>query len=562
MKFLHPCSFLRFNCYLLTFAICFISGLSVHAQTFVTNDGQYEISIDTTGFATIEDYLGTDVSVVIPNIVFTGPSALVVRVIGFSSFAFSSLEFVSIPASVEEIEAFAFRGNSALSTIELSEGVKTIGPHAFASTGLESIVIPSTVESLSSTAFRRTPLRGITVAENPDISANFFATDDALFSADGTEFVYFLRRDDSTPYRIPDGVEVIQHSAFYRADNLSGIEFPHSLKRVESDAFREADSIEAVDLPVGVTDIGIYAFYDIDQLTDVVIRGNIQNIGEGAFGKPRPENGSTQQPLDRVLFFSDAPDISIYMDDDPVFENMNPTVFFYSDAAGFTTPTWEGLPSVELQVETVPGFGEIRPVPHQENVFFNERFGRLDFGLNLSNRTAAFSEGLQTELIAFSDSFVASAEYGQVTPGGDEGWLYSELFGWTHFGEDFSQYGGWVSTERFGWMKFEQAGGETYLWANHLQTWLSVNQNGSFFSFDIGLMVPITGTLNRYGTRIGRVTADQTLPAGWLASDVFGFVWFARDGTATWFWSDNRQEWIGITPEGGLWSTAEGQFLN
>jgi len=74
-------------------------------------------------------------------------------------------------------------------------------------------------------------------------------------------------------------------------------------------------------------------------------------------------------------------------------------------------------------------------------------------------------------------------------------------------------------------------------------------------------MVPQAGSLTRYNTRIGMVTADLSNPQGWLRSDRFGYVWFARDGAAVWFWSEARKEWIGITSGGGLWSTKENRFL-
>jgi len=68
------------------------------------------------------------------------------------------------------------------------------------------------------------------------------------------------------------------------------------------------------------------------------------------------------------------------------------------------------------------------------------------------------------------------------------------------------------------------------------------------------------------GRRVGWSTEPGS---GWgaevdverLRSDRFGYVWFARDGTGVWFWSETRKEWIGITPQGGLWSTAEKRFL-
>jgi hypothetical protein len=149
-----------------------------------------------------------------------------------------------------------------------------------------------------------------------------------------------------------------------------------------------------------------------------------------------------------------------------------------------------------------------------------------------------------------------SDEYGVLSLTGATQWVYSSFFGWTHFGEDENQYGGWVNTERFGWMKFEAAGENTYLWAPLMNSWMAVNGDGSFFSFQWGQLTP--EGLTRYQSSIfgGLTTGDF---GGWVSSDRFGWMWANGDGT--WFWSETRQEWLGVTAEGGIWSTKDERFL-
>jgi len=190
-------------------------------------------------------------------------------------------------------------------------------------------------------------------------------------------------------------------------------------------------------------------------------------------------------------------------------------------------------------------------------------FGELSFANGGADTTRAFSHSLQSDLFDNS-SRIYSPLYGVLSPNpwGFPNWVVSEFFGLVHFGTTGEQYGGWVSSERFGWMRFvADAGGNPYLWVDHLRTWLSINPDGTFHSFDFGRMVPQAGSLTRYNTRIGMVTADLSNPRGWLRSDRFGYVWFARDGAAVWFWSESRKEWIGITSGGGLWSTKQNRFL-
>jgi cyclophilin family peptidyl-prolyl cis-trans isomerase len=216
-----------------------------------------------------------------------------------------------------------------------------------------------------------------------------------------------------------------------------------------------------------------------------------------------------------------------------------------------------------VQVGTVvqTAFGPLSPV--NGNQYFSPVFGQLEFPEEDTGSSLAFSHSLQGDLVS-ENSEVFSMQYGRLTPNPwwVPQWVVSEFFGLVHFGVDADQYAGWVSSERFGWMRFVAAGdGNRYLWVHRLQTWMAVNPDGSFHSFDFGWLVPEPGSLTRYNSRIGILIDDEHNPEGWLRSDRFGFVWFARDGTGVWFWSANRNEWIGITPDGGLWSTAEARFI-
>jgi hypothetical protein len=206
-------------------------------------------------------------------------------------------------------------------------------------------------------------------------------------------------------------------------------------------------------------------------------------------------------------------------------------------------------------------FGTVRQIG--PNAFRSELFGELSFENGGSSNTRGYSHSLQTSLVDQAGG-IFSPLYGRLTPNpwDVQQWVVSEFFGLVHFGQNAEQYAGWVSSERFGWMRFVDAGGgNRFLWVHRLQTWMAVNSDGSFHSFDFGWLVPEPGSLNRYNSRIGVLIDDEHNPDGWLRSDRFGFVWFARDGTGVWFWSSSRNEWIGITPDGGLWSTAEGRFL-
>jgi hypothetical protein len=187
-------------------------------------------------------------------------------------------------------------------------------------------------------------------------------------------------------------------------------------------------------------------------------------------------------------------------------------------------------------------------------VFTGGGFGQVTFS-PVGPRTYAFSESLGAWLLNGLQG-VRSHEYGALSAAGDPGWLISSHYGFVHFGATGSQYGGWVWSERFNWMKFESAGSERYLWVPMMNSWMSVNADGTFFSFEWRHITP--QGMNRYHSSVfgGLTTGDF---GGWVASDRFGWMWANGDGV--WFWSESRQEWLGVTPEGGIWSTAENQFI-
>jgi pimeloyl-ACP methyl ester carboxylesterase len=206
-------------------------------------------------------------------------------------------------------------------------------------------------------------------------------------------------------------------------------------------------------------------------------------------------------------------------------------------------------------------FGMVRQTA--ANRFDSQVFGELSFDNSGLSHVGGYSYSLQTPLLDQAGG-IFSPLYGRLTPNpwNIPQWVVSEFFGLIHFGRDEEQYDKWVYSERFGWMGFVQAdNGVSYLWVEELLTWIAVTSDGNFISFDFGWLVPEPGSFTHYNSRIGTLIHDAHNPKGWLRSDRFGFVWFARDGTGVWFWSSNRNEWIGITPEGGLWSTAEGRFL-
>lgn len=145
-------------------------------------------------------------------------------------------------APVVEIEAYAFRGNIAITAIDLSEAtnLKTIGDEAFAGTDISKLTIPGNVETIGGWIVKGcSSLSKITLEE---------------------------------------GVKNLSQSSFYGAA-VKSIKIPSTITEIPAYCF-EASAIESVDLHNGITSIGDGAFFNCSGLTELTIPGSVQSIGQ------------------------------------------------------------------------------------------------------------------------------------------------------------------------------------------------------------------------------------------------------------------------------------------
>jgi hypothetical protein len=189
--------------------------------------------------------------------------------------------------------------------------------------------------------------------------------------------------------------------------------------------------------------------------------------------------------------------------------------------------------------------------------FQSAKFGRVIVQENPATSNLAWVPGLGSFLDAQGWGEWSSPEYGNVQRANNNpGWLISSRFGWTHFAPNAQTYDGWTWTERFNWMKFERPGNDVFLWVPMMRSWMAVQPDGTFHSFEWGTLRP--QGMNRYDSSIfGSLTTGDF--GGWVSSDRFGWMW--ANGYGTWFWSQTRQEWLGVTPDAGIWSTRGEHFL-
>lgn len=168
------------------------------------------------------------------SILYSGKKYTVTK-IGMGAFN-STLEEVTLPHTLDEIEDSAFFKCSSLTEITIPEGVTKIGTNAFyGCSQLTSITIPSTITNMD-TAF----------PSNPKLSQ----------------------------VTLTNGISRISSSAFKDCTGLTEIKVPTSVYEICSDAFNGCTGLKSVLLEKNINIINRNAFKDCTNLNDVKYNGH------------------------------------------------------------------------------------------------------------------------------------------------------------------------------------------------------------------------------------------------------------------------------------------------
>ncbi len=147
----------------------------------------------------------------------------------------SNLVSVTIPESVTSIYSGAFSGTPWLKAKQEENPLVVVNGILFnASACTGDVTIPDTVKSISNGAFKDSAVTSINVSEN---NPAYASEDGILFSKDKTELIFYPPKSERTEYIIPDGVKIVQSSAFYHCPNLTSVTIPDTIINVYGSAF-------------------------------------------------------------------------------------------------------------------------------------------------------------------------------------------------------------------------------------------------------------------------------------------------------------------------------------
>ena len=195
------------------------------------------------GCVRISGYKKNDTMVEIPDAIDGKP----VTVISDGAFkGHTTLEYITIPETVEEIGCSAFQGCTGLRSVELPDSVKFIWSDAFKGcTALQKVRLPKSLDRITVNLFD-----GCAALEN---------------------------------VVLPDTVTAIYDYAFRDCKVLGALNMPASLEFIGLGAFTNCKALTELILPDGVKEIDSYAFRNCTKLTKLRIPASAKKIRPDAF---------------------------------------------------------------------------------------------------------------------------------------------------------------------------------------------------------------------------------------------------------------------------------------
>ncbi|MBQ2825268.1 MAG: leucine-rich repeat protein [Clostridia bacterium] len=230
--------------------------------------------------------------------------------LGNRAFAYSALESIEIPASLEKAheEVFAddytfdgkdyslergpFNRCDNLKTVTFEEGSKYIPECVLAGVNfVEKIVIPEGVESINYHAFQGcVRLSDITFPSTlKTIGEGAFASCASIKSMTVPETVELVEKSAFNTCTSLESVEfknadaVLKKAVLGGCTALTDVKLPANLKELPDSVFYGCTSLKSVNLPETIQTIGAEAFYGCASLDEAVIPENVKTIGNGAF---------------------------------------------------------------------------------------------------------------------------------------------------------------------------------------------------------------------------------------------------------------------------------------
>jgi hypothetical protein len=247
-----------------------------------------------------------------------------------------NLTAITIPPRVESIGGRTFANCEKLTKVVFSTGVTSIGDSSFAGcVELTNVMIPDSVTTIKARAFEgcknltkisipksvtslAAAFPGCTALSEIEVATGnpgYRSVEGVLFNINQTALLQYPAGKKAGNYTIPSGVTTLKYMSFRDCTGLSAVAIPSTVTEIQSYVFKGCTKLTSVTLPERVAMIEDEAFGDCSSLTSATFQGNAPS----SF-RPDTFKGSAS----------------------------GFTVRYYKGKTGFTSPTWNGYPSMEM----------------------------------------------------------------------------------------------------------------------------------------------------------------------------------------------------------------------
>ena len=269
------------------------TAAEISVQSVSEMDVEFDYYTNEDGGVEIQGYRGGGSELVIPEMITGKP---VTRIISLgSSSAYSGLEKLVLPKTVEKISASALSNCNSLKEIvvdennsnyatengvlfnkdktilicypsakteveyEIPQSVQTLETSVFKNCeNIEKIIVLQSVNTLPVTAFEGCEkIKEIVVDEG---NGNFTSENGVLFNKDKTTLICYPVAKPENEYEIPQGVVNIENSAFEKCQNLQSVTIPDSVTSIGNSAFSYCNYLREISIADSVTSVGKNAF--------------------------------------------------------------------------------------------------------------------------------------------------------------------------------------------------------------------------------------------------------------------------------------------------------------
>jgi hypothetical protein len=185
----------------------------------------------------------------------------------------TSLKSLVLPERLSSIGMYAFAKCSSLEEIILPEGLKSIGAGAFSLCNIKSVTIPESVETIDAAAFTSPYL---------EVFKGKYASEDGrCLIVDGV--LNSFAPAGLTEYATPNNATEIGDSAFAGCSNLTNITLSECVTSLGDYAFHGCHNLTHITISDSVTSIGEFAFCNCNNLKSITIPKSVMSLGRAAF---------------------------------------------------------------------------------------------------------------------------------------------------------------------------------------------------------------------------------------------------------------------------------------